>query len=60
MARAYLSGHTLVETGRHFGVSYAVVSKAVKSKSRTNVTSKACPPSAVGFFMTRFIKVCTP
>ncbi|MCP4235513.1 MAG: helix-turn-helix domain-containing protein [Aestuariibacter sp.] len=31
MARAYLSGHyTLAEVGRHFGVSYATVSRAVK------------------------------
>lgn len=31
MAKAYLSGHyTLKEVGRHFGVSYATVSRAVK------------------------------
>ncbi len=31
MARAYLSGHyTLAEVGRHFGVSYATASRAVK------------------------------
>ncbi len=32
MANAYLSGHyTLQEVGKHFGVSYATVSRAVKS-----------------------------
>ncbi len=32
MARAYLSGHyTLKDVGRHFGVSYATVSRAVKA-----------------------------
>ncbi len=32
MAQAYLSGHyTLAEVGQHFGVSYATVSRAVKS-----------------------------
>ena len=32
MARAYLSGHyTLAEVGQYFGVSYATVSRAVKS-----------------------------
>ena len=31
MAKAYLSGHyTLEAVGRHFGVSYATVSRAVK------------------------------
>ena len=31
MAKAYLSGHyTLTEVGRHFGVSYATVSRVVK------------------------------
>ena len=32
MARAYLGGHyTLEQVGRHFGVSYATVSRAVKA-----------------------------
>ena len=32
MAKAYLSGHfTLYEVGEYFGVSYASVSRAVKS-----------------------------
>ena len=40
MATAYLDGHyTLTEVGKHFGVSYATVSRAVKSFE--NVICKA-------------------